>query len=125
MASKSKLKLSVTWGSRQLIPPSFYSFENSWLRNTSVRELLSHVVHEADANLSCPVLGDAETITVKVVEYSDEISSSGGKRKRRKDSSDATRLLDDTTYEVMEDVPTREFHFVVVEATYSARATCC
>ena len=75
-------------------------------------------MQEADANHS---LDDAETISLQVVEYCDETTSSGGKRRRTTGSSCATRLLDDTTYEVMEDVPTHEFHFVVVEATVQER----
>ena len=104
MTTQSRLKLSVVcWGKRQLIAPisSFYKFGiNSWLRATTVRELLVHAVQEADANLS---LDDAETITVEVVEHS--VVATG--------RTCATRLLDDIAYEVMEDLTTREFHFVV------------
>ena len=61
MTTQSRLKLSVVWGKRQLIAPSFYNkFSNSWLRETTVRELLVHAVQEADANLS---FDDAETIS--------------------------------------------------------------
>ena len=41
MAAKTKLKLSVLlWGTRKLIAPSFYSFLNSNLQETTVRQLL-------------------------------------------------------------------------------------
>ena len=44
MAAKTKLKLSVLWGTRKLIAPSFYSFLNSNLQVTTVRQLLINVV---------------------------------------------------------------------------------
>ena len=44
MAAKTKLKLSVLWGTRKLIAPSFYSFLNSDLQETTVRQLLINVV---------------------------------------------------------------------------------
>ena len=112
MAAKTKLKLSVLWGKRKLIAPSFYSFLNSDLQETTVRKLLVDVVTEADATLSWD---DAEAITLEVVEHIDEVSTSG--KKRKKPSSDGrtncTRLLDHSVLEVVEDVSTREFHFVI------------
>ena len=79
MVTKTKIKLPVLWGKRKLINPCFYSFLNSHLQETTVRELLVDVVKEADANLSWE---DAEAITLEVVEHIDEVTSSEKKRKR-------------------------------------------
>ena len=65
MTTKMKLKLLVMWGKKPLISSSFYSFGNFWLRGVTVRELLMHVVKEADANLS---FDDAESITLDAIE---------------------------------------------------------
>jgi hypothetical protein len=59
-------------------------------------------------------LNDAETITLYVVEHVDDVTSSGGKRKRTLGKTNATDLVDDLVYETMTDCSTREFLFHVV-----------
>ena len=101
----------VTWGNRQLVEPSYKSYDVAWLRETALRQLLAHVVGLADTRIS---LNDAETITLYVVEHVDDVTSSGGKRKRTLGKTNATDLVDDLVYETMTDCSTREFLFHVV-----------
>ena len=89
--STVKVKLSVMWGKQQIVHPSYKTYDTRWLRETTLRELLAHVVDKAcsDARMT---LDNAELITVDVVEHIDEVSSSGGKRKRTLGRACATDL---------------------------------
>ena len=105
-----KLKVSVKWGKQQLGEPSYQQYEVIWLRETTLRQLLVHIVNMVDGNLS---LDSAEVITLHVV----DITSSGGKRKRILGRTCATDLLDDVVYAMtMNDCSSREFIFEVQAA---------
>ena len=56
-------------GSRQIVETSFFRFDVSWLKETSVRGLLAHVLAEIDSNLC---LDDADAIHVTVMQHVDE-----------------------------------------------------
>ena len=58
-------------------------------------------------------MSNAESIKVHVVEHIDEVTSSGGKRKRTLGRTDASDLLDEGVYETMNDCCTREFIYEV------------
>ena len=77
--SMVKVKVSVTWGKQQLLPPSYMTYDICWLREITLRQLLAHVVETVDPRLSLHNVG---SITVHLVEHVDEVTSSGGKRKR-------------------------------------------
>ena len=77
--SREKIRVADTWGNRQLVEPSYKSYEVTRLRETTLRQLLAHVVGLADERIS---LNDAEIITLHVVEHVDDATSSRGKRKR-------------------------------------------
>ena len=106
-----KINVAITWGNWQLVEPSYKSYDVAWLRETTLRQLLAHVVGLANTRIS---LNDAETITLYVVEHVDDVTSSGGKRKRTLGKTNATDLVDDLVYETMTDCSTREFLFHVV-----------
>jgi hypothetical protein len=110
MALRERLQVSVKWGNRHVVETSFYRFDVSWLRETTVRELLVHILAETNANLC---LDDATEIYVSVMQHVTECDSHGESRKRPYVKISATRLLDDEVYDVMQDVPTRQFDFVV------------
>ena len=61
---KEKLKVSVKWGKQQIIEPSYQQYEVFWLRETTLRQLLIHIVSKVDAKLSLDI---AEVITLHVV----------------------------------------------------------
>ena len=46
MTTRESILLFVRWGSKFIIDPCLYRFETVWLRNTTVRELLVHVLTE-------------------------------------------------------------------------------
>jgi hypothetical protein len=77
-----------------------------------VRELLLHVLEEA-APINYANLDDADEISIYVVQHIDECSIGGAKRAVK---INANRMLDEEVYVVMEDVPTRQFDFVVKQA---------
>ena len=104
--SREKIKVAVTWGNRQLVEPSYKSYDVAWLRETTLRQLLAHVVGLADTRIS---LNDAETIALHVVEHVDDVTSSGGKRKRTLGETSASDLVDGLVYETMTDCSLREF----------------
>jgi len=64
-------------------------------------------------NPQLSLINHAETISVYVTEHSDEVTSSGVKRKRTLGPTDATHLLDEGTYETTNDFSTRDFQFYV------------
>ena len=88
--------MAVTLGNRHLVEPSCKSYDVAWLRETTLRQLLAHVVGLADTRIS---LNDAETITLHVVDHVDDATSSGSKRKRTLGKTNATDLVDDLVYE--------------------------
>ncbi len=69
--SREKIKVAVTWGNRQLVEPSYKSYDVTWLRETTARQLLARVVGLADTRIS---LNDAETITLQVVEHVNDVT---------------------------------------------------
>ena len=105
MTTRERLQVSVKWGSRQIVETSFFRFDVSWLKETTVRGLLAHVLAEINSNLC---LDDAEGINVTVMQHVAECDTSGVSRKRPFVKVTATRLLDDEVYDVMMDVPTRQ-----------------
>jgi hypothetical protein len=110
--SGGKIKVAVTWGNRQLVEPSYKSYEVTWLRETTLRQLLAHVVGLADERIS---LNDAEIITtLHVIEHVDDVTSSRGNRKRTLGKTNAPDLIDELVYETITDCSTREFLFHVV-----------
>jgi hypothetical protein len=109
--STSKIKLAVTWGKQQIVHPSYQTYDTRWLREISLRQLLAHVVNKVNPLLYS--LDNAESIAVSLVEHIDEVTSSGGKRKRILGRTCATDLLDEGVYEIMHDCSTREFIFHV------------
>ena len=108
--TRERLKVSVKWGSKHVVETSLYRFDVSWLKETTVRGLLVHVLKDRNSNLC---LDDAAEIVVTVMEHVSECDSSGVSRKRPFVKITATRLLDDEVYDVMMDVPTRQFDFIV------------
>ena len=72
------------------------------MRETTLRQLLIHIVNKVDANLSLDIV---EIITLHVIEHVDETTSSEGKRKRAIGRTCATDLLDETVYSTMHDCP--------------------
>ena len=72
------------------------------------RDITATTAHKVNARLNS--LDNAESINVYLVEHIDEITSSGGKRKRTLGASD---VLDEGVYETMHDCSTREFIFDV------------
>jgi len=68
------------------------------------------VLDEVDPSLS---LDNAEAIYVNVVQDVVECGPSGETKKRHSSKINANRLLDDEIYDVMNDVPTRQFDFIV------------
>jgi hypothetical protein len=65
------------------------------------------------ANPQLPLINHAETISVYVIEHIDEVTSSRGNQKRTLGRSDAIDVLDEGTYETMDDCSTRDFPFHV------------
>jgi hypothetical protein len=106
-----KVKVSVSWGKQELVHPSYKTYDITWLRETALRQLLAHAVQKVNPQLS--LISHAETISVYAIEHIDEVTSSGGKRKRTLGRTDATDLLDEGTYETMNDCSTRDFQFHV------------
>jgi len=100
------------WDKQQIVHHSYKTYDTRWLRETTLWHLLTYVVGNActDARMT---LDNAKFITIDVVEHIDEVSSSGGKRKRILGRTYATNLLDKSVYEIMNDCSTREFIFVV------------
>jgi len=97
-------------GSRHVVEISFYCFDLSWLKETTVRGLLVHVLAQINSKLC---LDDAEEIIVNVMQHVDEYDFSRASRKRPYVKIIATSLLDDEVYDVMMDVPMRQFDFIV------------
>ena len=106
--TRTRLQLSVKWGNRHVVETSFYRFDVSWLKEKSLRGLLAHVMAMINSN-RC--LDDVEEITVNVMQHVNECDSSGVSRKRPCVKIIATSLLDDEVYDVMVDLPTRQFAF--------------
>ena len=100
-----KVKVVVAWGHQPIGPPSYKTYDISWLRETSLRQLLEHVVNKVNARLYS--LNNAESIKVHVAEHIDEVTTSGGKRKRTLSRTDASDLLEEGVYETMNDCWTR------------------
>ena len=108
--SREKIKVAATWEVRQLVEPSYKSYEVAWLREKSARQLLAHLVGQADERLS---LDNAELIMLYIVEHVDDVTASGGKRKRTLGKTNATYLLDAVVYTTIVDCSTKEFMFHV------------
>ena len=102
-----KIKFAVTWGKQQIVHPSYQTYDIWWLWEISPRQLLAHVVNKVNTCLYS--LDNAESINVYLVEHIDEVTSSGGKRKRTLGRTCATNLLDEGLYETMNECSTREF----------------
>ena len=109
MLAQERLLLFVKWGRKVLIEPSIYRFDVHWLRRTIVRELLVHVVQEISPDLSLEI---ADSISLSVVQHLEELSSFGDSRKRPAVKFNASRMLDDEVYDLMQDRSTRQFNFV-------------
>jgi hypothetical protein len=75
-----------------------------------MRGLLVHILEVINSNLC---LDDANEINVTVMQHIDECDTSGVSRKRPFVKVIATRLLNDEVYDVMMDVPTRQFDLIV------------
>jgi hypothetical protein len=100
MATTDTMQVSVKWSGKAIIHPTFYRFNVSWLRRTSARELLIHVLAEVYANLS---LDDVEEISLKKMQHVNEGSPTRRtKRGAYLNKIDATRLLDDDIYDIMQ-----------------------
>ncbi len=112
MTARESMLLSVRWDGKYIIEPMLYRFDVTWLRRTTVRELLVHVLKEA-APINYASLDVADEILISVVQHVDECSIGGAKRAVK---INANRMLDEEVYVVMEDVPTRQFDFVVKQA---------
>jgi hypothetical protein len=110
MPVQEKLDVSVKWGNKMILDPRIFLFDVLWLRRATVRELLVRVLEEVDPSLS---LGDAETMYVNVVQDVEECSPFGETKKRHISKTNANRVLDDEIYDVMNNVPTRQFDFIV------------
>ncbi len=54
----------------------------------------------------------ANSISLSVVQYVEELSSFGESRKRHAIKFNASRMLDDEVYGLMQDLSTRQFNFV-------------
>jgi hypothetical protein len=85
------VKMSVIWGKQNFVQLSYMTFDICWLREITLRQLLAHVVKEVDPRLS--LIDNAGSITVHEIEHVDEVTSSGGKRKRTLGRTCATKLL--------------------------------
>jgi len=51
--------VAFNWGNRQLVEPSYTSYEKAWLRETTLRYFSAHIVRLATERL---FLDDAESI---------------------------------------------------------------
>ena len=71
--SREKIKVAVTLGFRQLVEPSYKTYELAWLREITRRQLLAHLVGQADERLS---LDNAKSITLHVIEHVDDVTAS-------------------------------------------------
>jgi len=107
-----KVKVSIR-GKEHIVHPSYKTFDTRWLRETTLRQLLAHVVGNLSIDARIAIENNAEFITFDVVEHIDEVSSSGAKRKRTLGRTCATDVLDESVYETMNNFSTREFIFVV------------
>ncbi len=110
MTTRDRLQVSVKWGSRQIVEISFSRFEVSWLKEAIVCGLLVHIQAKINSNLC---LDNADEINVTVMHHIDECDSSGVSRKRPYVKTIATSLLDAEVYDVMMNVSTRQFDFIV------------
>ena len=108
--ARESMLLSVRWNKKLIIDPILYRFDVSWLRRTTVRELLLHVLQES-APINHAKIDNSDEISLSVVQHIDECSIGGAKKVVK---INATRMLDEEVYVVMEDVPTRQFDFVVL-----------
>ena len=103
--------ISVKWGRKLLIEPTIFRFEvHHWLRRTTLQELLVHVIGENNPDLS---LESADSIAVSVVQHIEELRSFGESRKRPAVKFNASRMIDDEVYDMMQDLSTRQFDFEV------------
>ena len=91
MTTRERLQVSVEWGSRQIVETSFFRFDVSWLKETTLRGLLVHILAERNSNLCLDV---ADEINVTVMQHVDECDTSRVSRKRPFVKVTATRLMD-------------------------------
>ena len=80
--------LSVKWEGRHIVYPSLYRFDVFWLRRTTLRELLIHVLKMEEAPHH--VLDSGDSISVIVTQHIDECTVGGSKRSVK---VNATRVL--------------------------------
>jgi hypothetical protein len=104
------LLLYVKWGRKVLIEPEIVCFEVHWLRRTTLRGMLTHVIEENNPDLT---LESADSIAVSVVQHIEELSSFGGSRKRPTVKLNVSRMIDDEVYDLMQDLSIRQFDFEV------------
>ncbi len=110
MSTQERLLLSFKWGRKAMMEPSVCRLDVHLLRRTTVRELFVHVLKEISFDLSLEM---ADSISLSVVQHVEEISSFGESKKRPKVKFNASRMYDDEVYDLMQDMSTRQFDFVV------------
>ena len=85
------MQVSVKWRRRLVVETFFYRLDVSWHRESTVRELLVHVLAETKLNLC---LDDALETSCVAMQHFSECDSSGESRQRPLRS-------DDEVYDVM------------------------
>ena len=103
MTTRESILLSVRWGSKFIIDPCLYRFETVWLRQTTVRELLVHVLTEVSPYENFSLI-KADEITVTVVHHIEDCTIGGNKKAVK---INASRMMDEEVYILLRDVPTR------------------
>ena len=78
MTARESLLLSVRWDGKCIIDPTLFRLDVSWLRRTTVRELLVYVLKEV-APKNRASLDDANDIMVSVNQHIDECNIGGSK----------------------------------------------
>eukprot|EP00873_Tetraselmis_striata_P037756 jgi/Tetstr1/458020/TSEL_044529.t1 len=109
--SRHTVKVEVKWDGRALSArPVLYPLEQDWLEARTVRGMLEYAVNDMDPSLSFELV--EHIAAVVVVEHELFSSPSSGKKRRRvTGESGGSRMLHDSLWEVMEEVPTRHFKF--------------
>jgi hypothetical protein len=109
MTTRESILLSVRWGSKFLIDPCLYRFETAWLRHTTMRGLLEHVLSEVSPDKNYSLI-KADEIMVSVVQHIEDCTIGGNKKAVK---INASRMMDEEVYIVLRDVPTRQIDFMV------------
>ncbi len=120
MTARESLMVLVKWGGRHIVYPSPYRFDVFWLRRTTLRELLIHVlVMEVTPH---HVLDSGDSISVTMTQHIDECTIVGSKRIVK---INATIMLDEEVFVIVEDIPTRNFDFVIKSGEPHQNSTVC